>query len=148
MKIYVFGNSLVKEDSLPIKLIPQMQKKFPKIHFIIADPNENFPPSGEKDLIILDTVMGLKKPKIFTLADLETIAKSPVSPHDYDLGMHFLLLKKIKRINTVKIIGVPSMLVNENLVEVYRCIDTTIHLFPPNFKKVRSAGHTGVKSPY
>jgi len=62
MKIYVFGNPLVEEDSLAIKLIPSLQKKFPNIQFVIADPNENFPPEGEKDLIIIDTVKGIKKP--------------------------------------------------------------------------------------
>jgi len=64
LRIYVFGNLLVKEDSSSLKLLPELQKKFPKIEFIVVDPNENFPPAGEKDLIILDTVLGIKEPMI------------------------------------------------------------------------------------
>ena len=88
MKIYVFGNPLVEEDSLAIKLIPSLQKKFPNIQFVIADPNENFPPKGEKDLIIIDTVKGIKKPRILDLVELEKISLTPISPHDYDLMLH------------------------------------------------------------
>ncbi len=107
MKIYVFGNPLIKEDSLPEKLIPQLKETFPKIEFVIADPNENFPPENERDLIILDTVVGIKKPVILNLDHLQQKNNTPVSPHDYDLLIHLQLLKKIKKIDKVKIIGVP-----------------------------------------
>lgn len=43
MKIYVFGNILVDIDSLPIKLIPLLQKEFPDIEFCELDPSEDFP---------------------------------------------------------------------------------------------------------
>jgi Ni,Fe-hydrogenase maturation factor len=108
MKIYVFGNPLVNKDSLPLKLLPELKKEFPKIEFIVADPNENFPPNGERDLIILDTVMGIKKPTILDLDDFQKNEKTPVSPHDYDLLFHLLLLKKTKKIREVKIIGLPE----------------------------------------
>jgi hypothetical protein len=39
--------------------------------------------------------------------------KTPISPHDYDLLFHLLLLKKLKRINKVIIIGVPNVVKNE-----------------------------------
>lgn len=107
MKIYVFGNPLVKKDSLPLRLLPSLRKKFPKIKFIVTDPNENFPPAGEKNLIILDTVQGIKKPMILDLHDLEKNTKTPISPHDYDLLLHLLLLKKLGKVNIVRIIGVP-----------------------------------------
>ena len=91
-KIYMFGNPLVKEDSLPLKILPDLKKSFPEIEFEVVDPNENFPPANERDLTILDTVQGIKEPKLFGLNDLIKIQKSPNSPHDYDLGMHLLLL--------------------------------------------------------
>jgi len=109
MKIYLFGNPLIKKDSLPLKLLPKLKIKFPQIDFIAADPNEDFPPVGEKNIIILDTVIGIKEPKILDLDDFQTPAggKTPISPHDYDLLFHLLLLKKIKRLDKVKIIGLP-----------------------------------------
>ena len=108
MKIYVFGNPLVEEDSLPLRLLPQLQKKFPDIDFMVVDPNENFPPGGERDLIILDTVKGISGVSLLDYSNLALIEKSPISPHDYDLLLHLLLLKKMGRIDTVKIIGFPS----------------------------------------
>lgn len=117
MKIYVFGNLLVKEDSLPLKILPELKKSFPKIAFDVVDPNENFPPENERDLIIIDTVKGIKKPKIFGLIDLQNLEKSPNSPHDYDLGIHLLLLHKLKKINSVKIIGIPSWIDRPKLVK-------------------------------
>jgi len=99
---------MVKEDNLGIKIIPELKKFYPEISFEIVDPNENFPPENEKNLTVIDTVEGLKKPKLFTLADLREFQKTPNSPHDYDLGMHLLLLKKLKKIDTVNIIGAPS----------------------------------------
>lgn len=107
MTIYVFGNPLIKEDSLPLKLLPTLKKLFPNIKFKVVDPNENFPPKGEKDLVILDTVLGIKKTTILNLDDFNRKKKTPISPHDYDLLLHLLLLKKLKKIRKVTIIGVP-----------------------------------------
>lgn len=126
MNIYVFGNPLVPEDSLAVKLIPDLQKRFPKTKFIHADPNENFPPEDEKDLIILDTIKGVKKTTVFNLDDIAVNNKSPISPHDYDLGIHLLLLKKMKKINYAVIIGVPTNMKQGNINDIYRCIDISI----------------------
>lgn len=114
MKIYVFGNLFVAEDSLPLLILPQWQKQFPDIHFSVVDPNENFPPEGERDLIILDVVKGLSEVTLLDYSDLATIDKTPISPHDYDLLLHLLLLKKMGRIDKVKIIGIPQKNINKN----------------------------------
>ena len=117
MKVYVFGNPLLKNDSLPLKILPRLKKTLSLINFEIVDPNENFPPEKEKDLIILDTVFGIKKPMVLDLDDPSLSfdrKKTMISPHDYDLLFHLLLLKKLKRINKVIIIGVPN-LVNDEL---------------------------------
>lgn len=116
-KIYIFGNPLIKEDSLPLRLLPDLKKHFPKIDFIITDPNENFPPDGEKDLLILDTVLGIKQPMILDLNDFQKLGKTPVSPHDYDLLFHLLLLKKRKKLKQLKIIGIPP---NSRFITIVR----------------------------
>lgn len=108
MTVFVFGNPLLKKDSLPLTLLFNLKKQFPDIDFQIADPNENFPPEKEKELIIIDTVMGIKKPMILDLNDFKKNQTTPLSPHDYDLLFHLLLLKKLKKINDVKIIGIPT----------------------------------------
>lgn len=127
MKIYVFGNPLVAEDAFPLKLLPDLKKIFPGIQFVVTDPNENFPTVGEKDLIILDTVRDLKKPTLMNLDDLQKINQSPISPHDYDLLFHLLLLKKRKIVDKVKIIGIPSMYDRTKMVqEVLRIISSLL----------------------
>jgi len=114
MKVYVFGNPLLKSDSLPLKILPRLKKILPSIDFQVTDPNENFPPQKEKNLIILDTVFGIKKPTIFDLDDLlNNREKTPISPHDYDLLTHLLLLKKLKRVEKVIIIGIPPVKENK-----------------------------------
>ncbi|KKQ02069.1 MAG: hypothetical protein US11_C0001G0028 [Candidatus Roizmanbacteria bacterium GW2011_GWA2_36_23] len=119
MKIYVFGNPLVPEDSLPLKYLSELERVFPDINFITVDPNENFPPQGEHNLIILDTVQGIEKPVLLNLSDFESHKKTPVSPHDYDLLFHLLLLKKLGKINTAKIIGIPQYN-NESILKEVR----------------------------
>jgi len=122
MKIYVFGNPLVKEDSLPLRLLPDLEKIFPEIDFIVTDPNENFPPKGEKDLIILDTVLGIKEPMILDLDDLQKQKKTPISPHDYDLLFHLILLKKRKLIEKVTIIALQSLYDRAKIVKIFELI--------------------------
>lgn len=114
-KIYFFGNPLVEKDQLPLLLVDKLKKKFPQVKFILTDPNENFPPKGEKDLIIIDTVIGITKPMTLDLDDFSSPKKTPVSPHDYDLLFHLLFLKKLKKIKTAKIIGLPVIGKKRNL---------------------------------
>ena len=133
MKIYVFGNPLVKNDSIPLMMIPELEKSFPDIQFIITDPNENFPPENEKDLIILDTVKGITEARLFDLSDLKEISQSPISPHDYDLLFHLLLLKKRKIIDRVKIIGVPLLYDRTKVVQVKKLIRKLISQLLPGY---------------
>lgn len=133
MKIYVLGNPLVAEDSLPIKLAFQLKTVFPAINFQIVDPNENFPPIGEKDLIIFDTVIGIKKPMVLDLNSFEKAKQTPVSPHDYDLLFHLLLLMKLKKIRSVKIIGIPPVLNRKGHSLLRQSLNS---LLPPYFQKM------------
>lgn len=104
--IYLVGNLLVKEDSLPIKLKPHLQKAFPNIDFREYDPTEDLPEDTE-DLIIIDTVEGLKEPRIFTDID-QFASQKTYSMHDFDLGWSLKLYKKLNMFKTLKIIGIPS----------------------------------------
>lgn len=105
MKVLVFGNPLLEFDNLPLKLIPKLKKKFPKIKFIEFDPTENLENQG-KDLIVLDTVKGIKK--TILINSIEQLSKNKIYfMHDFDLGYNLKILKKLGLINSVKIIGVP-----------------------------------------
>jgi hypothetical protein len=113
--IYIFGNPLLEEDNLPIKLAPKLRKLFPEINFVVKDPNENlWPENGQ--LYIIDTVVGIKKVQV--IKDLDKIQLDKIySLHDFDLGFNLKLLYKIGKLNTVVIFGVPSKITESNALE-------------------------------
>lgn len=105
MNVYIIGNILVKEDSLPIRYLPGLRKIFPDIAFEEVDPTENFIP--EEGSVIIDTVQGITNVTLFH--SLDVFEKTTrISPHEYDLLLHLQLLKKLHKISRVTIIGVPQ----------------------------------------
>lgn len=96
-------------DSLPLKMLPELRQKFPEIEFVVQDPNEewNLSSEGAKELIVLDTVVGISEVTVFD--DLKQFAATPrVSMHDFDALANLRLLKKLGKIKEVKIIAVPA----------------------------------------
>lgn len=104
-KIYLVGNELVEEDSLPVKMKDDLESYFSNIVFEEFDPTENLP-EDSKHLILIDTVMGLDKSKIFNDVD-DFSSQKAYSMHDFDLGWQLKLYKKLKMINKISIIGIP-----------------------------------------
>jgi Ni,Fe-hydrogenase maturation factor len=103
--IYVFGNPLVKEDSMPLKLIDKLRRKFPSLQFKEFDTVEDL--DLENELNIIDTVKGIKKVEL--IEDIDKIITDKIySMHDFDLGYNLKLLKKMKMIDKVRIFGIPS----------------------------------------
>ena len=105
MKVYIAGNPFVKGDSLPLTLLPQLKEAFPHLSFEEVDPNENFVP--EERSIIIDTVKGIGDVRWFNSLDDFMKTKS-VTAHDYDLGLHLQLLKKLGKVRQLQIIGIPQ----------------------------------------
>ena len=104
MNIYVCGNPLVKEDSLPLRILPELQKRFPGINFVEFEPTEDLP--QEDNLVIIDTVINAKD--VMIIDDIDKFVQTKaLSLHDFDLGLNLKLAKKLGKIKSVKIIGVP-----------------------------------------
>tara|TARA_Y100000310_G_scaffold338641_1_gene428850 strand:+ start:3217 stop:3612 length:396 start_codon:yes stop_codon:yes gene_type:complete len=112
-KILIFGNLLVKKDSLPLKILSKLKEQFPQIQFIEIDSTENLQQHG-KDLKIIDTIENIEKVQTIKISSLEDFKKLQTNKiytmHDFDLGYNLKLLKKINLINTVEIIGIPQNL--------------------------------------
>ena len=106
MKMLVFGNPLVDEDCLPLKLLPDFRKKFPEIEFKEFDSVEDLQDEG-RDLLIIDTVKGISKVQVIDDIDSFDLGKI-YSLHDFDLGYNLKLMKKTGMIDSVKIFGIPS----------------------------------------
>ncbi|MFA4936827.1 MAG: hypothetical protein WC575_00840 [Patescibacteria group bacterium] len=104
MEVWVFGNPDLAQDALPIKLLPELKKQFPKITFVVKDPNEEW--LLPKKLYIIDTVQDLNQVKVFTSLDYFT--KQPaITMHDFDLGTQLQFLKKLEQLPPLVIFGIP-----------------------------------------
>jgi Ni,Fe-hydrogenase maturation factor len=122
-KIYVLGNVLLKEDSLPIKLIPRLEKRFPEIKFVEFDPLEEI---DDKEINILDTVIGIKDVELIT--EIEKIENRKIySAHDLDLGFFIKLWKRLGIIKNFRIIGIPTKMNEEEaLKQIEKIIEKKI----------------------
>ena len=101
--IYVFGNPLVKKDSMPLGMIGRLRAKFPSIEFMEFDTTEDL---DERNLTIIDTIEGISKVEL--IEDISKIITGKVySMHDFDLGQTLKLMKKAEMIDSVRILGVP-----------------------------------------
>lgn len=112
MKVSVFGNPDIVEDNLAVKLVPGLRKKFPKIEFLVEDPSEGLKPPKDGVWVILDVAKGIDEVKVFSdLSKLETDRKT--SLHDYDVATEIKLLRKIGKVEIVRIIAIPIGMKNE-----------------------------------
>lgn len=107
MIIFVFGNPDLQMDALPLRLVPQLQAKFPKHEFLIKDPNEEW--DVPEKLVVIDTVRGINEVTKFD--GLGSFASAPrVSMHDFDALTQLRFLHKLGKLKEVTIIGVPPKL--------------------------------------
>ena len=112
--IFIFGNLELEMDSLPLRILPELQKAFPSINFEIKDPNEEW--VVPEKLIIIDTAVGLKKVKVFE--DLDSFDSSPrLTMHDFDALANLRYLKKLGRLKEIKIIGLPPDMSESEAIE-------------------------------
>ncbi len=105
-KFLVFGNEILKDDSLPLRLLGRLGRRFPEIDFRAFDPNENLEAEG-RSLDIIDTAEGISEATLITDIDLIKTARV-YSMHDFDLGYSLKLLKKIGYVDSVRIFAVPK----------------------------------------
>lgn len=127
-KIFVFGNIDLQNDSLPLRIIPKLQKKFPDIQFEIRDPNEEW--GVPEEFIIIDSVVGIKEVKIFDSLD-KFLSAPRVSMHDFDALTNLQYLWKLGKIKKMKIIGLPPDMdeseafkkVSKNISKIIQRID-------------------------
>lgn len=107
MNIFIIGNRDLAFDSLPLRILPKLKKRFPKISFKIKDPNEEW--DASKELTIIDTVKGIKEVQVFS--NLDSFIPSPtVTLHNFDAFTQLKLLEKLGKLSKIKIIGIPPII--------------------------------------
>ena len=108
MRVLVFGNLLLGEDSLPLRLIGRLRKKFPNIEFVEFDPTEGLEDEAAKGILAIDAVKGIEKVELITEKEMGLLEMPPsASLHDFDLAWNLKLLGKLKLLKKVRILGVP-----------------------------------------
>ena len=100
MNIYVCGNPLVKEDCLPLKILPLLRKKLSSINFVEFEPTEDLPHKSE--LVFIDTVINAKDVMVFDNVD-KFVETNALSLHDFDLGLNLKMAKKVKQISIISL---------------------------------------------
>lgn len=123
--IYVFGNPLLEQDSLAIKIAERFQKEnaLKKWNFVYLDGVEEI---TEENIIILDVAKGITEVKI--IRDLDKLYSDKIyTMHDADIAMFLKLKKKIGLIKEIKIIAVPFDM-NEEMA--YREVKKMLSFLP------------------
>ena len=106
MKISVLGNPDLKEDNAAIKLIPWLKRKYPGVEIKIEDPSGGMIPPKAGEWLIVDACEGIDK--ITEFEDLDKFeALRRVGVHDYEVMTELKLLKKLGKINKLKILAIP-----------------------------------------
>ncbi|MGD0328688.1 MAG: hypothetical protein ABSB00_03215 [Minisyncoccia bacterium] len=116
MIIYVFGNPDLPADSLPLKILPELKKRFPQLQFAVKDPHEEW--DCPETVTVIDTVKGIGNVTVFE--DLTKFASAPsLTLHDFDALANLRYLQKLGKLKKIKIIGMPAeMHLNKALASV------------------------------
>lgn len=103
MKVLVFGNPIIKTDSIAIKTANLLKDRF---LFKFLDAAEDVEREG-RNLVILDAAMGIDK--VTLIDDPWTLETSPLySMHDFDIALTLKLLMKVGKLDSVRIVAIPA----------------------------------------
>ena len=116
MIFYVFGNSDLVFDSVPLKILPGLRNMFPEMKFVVKDPNEEW--EEIENVTIIDSAQGIDKVTVFD--DLSAFSPPPnISMHDFDAYSNLRFLQKLGKLKKIKIICLPQMMCeNEAISQV------------------------------
>ncbi len=105
--VLVVGNPLLRQDNLPLRIMPALSAARADIEFRPFEPTREDIPHNE-ELVLLDCVAGLKKVEVLDDISRVQAAGRAFSLHDYDLGSQLALLSKFGMLGKTTIIGVPQ----------------------------------------
>ena len=109
MNVYVFGNEYVAEDIRAIEVARELQNTVEGVSFVFVGPNEEVPFADEPRVVILDTIQGIQDVALVEGDEFDRLLLSPRgSVHDFDLAFQLRYLKKLGKLGTVTVIGIPQ----------------------------------------
>jgi len=102
--VLCFGNPDIKEDSMALELANELILK--DFVFVKCTRAELLLEYKNKNIIILDVVKNLKDAREVSVENIA--AEKLFTTHDFDLGHFLKLMKELKLIKNVRIIGIPQ----------------------------------------
>jgi Ni,Fe-hydrogenase maturation factor len=110
MNVYVFGNEYMAEDIRAIEVARDLQNTTVEgVSFVFVNPNEEVPFADEPRVVILDTIQGIQDVALVEGDEFDGLLLSPRgSVHDFDLVFQLRYLKKLGKLGTVTVIGIPQ----------------------------------------
>ena len=102
--VLCFGNPDIKEDSLALELANELVIE--GYTFIKCTRAELLLEYKNKNIIILDVVKNLKDVREVSVENIA--AEKLFTTHDFDLGHFLKLMKALKLVKNVRIIGIPQ----------------------------------------
>jgi Ni,Fe-hydrogenase maturation factor len=109
MRVYLFGNEYVAEDTRAIEVARELEGAVDGISFVFVGPNEDVPFVDERRVVILDTVQGIREVTLVEGEEVDGFILAPRgSVHDLDLAFQLRYLKKLNRLGEVSLIGIPQ----------------------------------------
>lgn len=105
--VLVFGNPDRGDDSEAVHIAEHLREDFQDIEFRIVDPNE-LDVWAEDELLALDVVQGLAKPRWVEMEEIEKAGKQATT-HDFDAGTYLMLMKKMRPDISIRILGIPRV---------------------------------------
>jgi Ni,Fe-hydrogenase maturation factor len=109
MNVYVFVNEYVAEDIRAIEVARELQNTVEGVSFVFVGPNEEVPFADEPRVVILDTIQGIQDVALVEGDEFDGLLLSPRgSVHDFDLAFQVRYLKKLGKLGTVTVIGIPQ----------------------------------------
>lgn len=116
--IYVFGNTDLDYDNKAIELAHKISNYVHDINFIYVKTNEDLPFYNNESIVILDVIEGISDIVVIDNMDKVKIMNNlGSSAHDFDLGFQLNYLRKLGKINSIKIIGIPEKSNIDNILE-------------------------------
>jgi len=109
MNVYVFGDEYVAEDIRAIEVARELQNTVEDVSLFFVNPNEDVPFADEPRVVILDTIQGIQDVALVEGDAIDGLLLSPRgSVHDFDLAFQLRYLKKLGKLGTVTVIGIPQ----------------------------------------
>ncbi|MCX6819403.1 MAG: hypothetical protein NT129_05410 [Candidatus Aenigmarchaeota archaeon] len=116
MRVLAFGSL---NDRQAWDVVDKIKDDFPGIKFLKTGTVDAIL-AFDEDIVVMDAVKGIDKPCLLGIDDLRERRLNTL--HDFDAGFFLKLMKKIGKINKLKIIGIPMRIDDKTIKDIKKLL--------------------------